>query len=326
MSPQDAIDSIESFVEDQLHFLKPVSDAWQPADFLPQLTGEDWQSQVEALRGQANTLSDEVLVVLVGNLVTEEALPSYQTWLNRFEEIRDLTGASSRPWARWTRGWTAEEKRHGDILSKYLYLSGRVDMRSVEVTIHHLIKNGFDLKSDDSAYKALVYASFQERATRISHQNTGRAAEKCGDPLLAKICTTIAADEARHEEAYKRFFGKILEVDAARGIIAFGSMMKQKIAMPARLMSDGSDCDLFTQFAIVAQRSRIYTTRDYADVIAHLVSYWKVADLRLFGEAAQAQEYVCGLAGHFLDKADKTEALLKTIPPEPFNWIYGRKV
>ena len=33
------------------------------------------------------------------------------------------------PWARWTRGWTAEENRHGDLMNKYCYLSGRVNMR-----------------------------------------------------------------------------------------------------------------------------------------------------------------------------------------------------
>ena len=326
MPLQRVIDGLEGFVEDQLFLLKPVADAWQPSDILPNLSGEDWYSQTEALRKHASTLSDEVLVVLVGNLVTEEALPSYQTWLNRFDEIRDKTGSSMTPWAQWTRGWTAEEKRHGDILTKYLYLSGRVDMRAVEVSVQHLIRNGFDVKAGDDAYKALVYVSFQERATKISHQNTGRAAEKCGDTLLGKICSAISADEARHEEAYKRFFGKVIEIDASGALVAFAAMMRQKIAMPARLMSDGSDRDLFAQFAVVAQRSHIYTTRDYAEVISHLVSYWKIADLRVFGEAAEAQEYVCGLADHFLSKAEKTEELLEKLPVEPFSWIFERRV
>jgi acyl-[acyl-carrier-protein] desaturase len=32
-------------------------------------------------------------------------------------------------WAQWVRQWTSEENRHGDLLNKYLYLSGRVNMR-----------------------------------------------------------------------------------------------------------------------------------------------------------------------------------------------------
>jgi acyl-[acyl-carrier-protein] desaturase len=75
-------------------------------------------------------------------MVTEEALPSYQSMGNRTEGIADDTGASSLPWAQWLRGWTAEENRHGDLLNRYLYLSGRVDMRQVETTVHHLLRNG----------------------------------------------------------------------------------------------------------------------------------------------------------------------------------------
>jgi acyl-[acyl-carrier-protein] desaturase len=107
-----------------------------------------------ALRRSAAGLSDEVLVVLVGDTITEEALPSYQTMINRFEGLSDQTGESDYSWARWTRGWTAEENRHGQLLSTYLYLSGRVDMRAVEVTTQHLIRNGFDPNAASDPYKA----------------------------------------------------------------------------------------------------------------------------------------------------------------------------
>ncbi len=317
--------SIETFVEGQLPLLKSVKDSWQPHDLLPNTRNTSWKKELVEFRRQAATLSDEVLVVLIGNLVTEEALPSYQSWLNRISEIRDETGASPTPWAQWIRGWTAEENRHGDILNKYLYLSGRVDMRSVEITVQHLIRNGFDLKSGNDAYKSLVYASFQERATKVSHANTGRLAEKCGDSTLGKICSFIAADEARHEEAYKRFFGKVLELDTSNAVIAFASMMRQKIAMPARLMSDGISADLFSQFAIVAQRIGVYTTRDYAGIIANLLDYWKIPSLSgLTAEAVKAQDYLCGLPATYLSKADRIEEVLASLPAEPFAWIFGR--
>ena len=60
----------------------------------------------------------------------------------RFEGTKDDTGASRSPWAVWNRAWTAEENRHGDLLNKYLWLTGRVDMRAVERTIQHLMGNG----------------------------------------------------------------------------------------------------------------------------------------------------------------------------------------
>lgn len=324
---QEVMSHIEDFVEKQLPLLKPVKDSWQAGDLLPDMAHENWRRDVENLRKNASSLSDEALVVLVGNLVTEEALPSYQTWLNRPRGLQDPTGASLNPWGLWSRAWTAEENRHGDVLNKYLYLSGRADMRRIEVTIQYLIKNGFDLRADNDPYRFLVYVSFQERATKISHANTGRLAQKCGDPLLGKICATIAADEARHEEAYKRIFGCILKEDPGNAVMAFARMMRQKIAMPARLMSDGGEKDLFNQFSVAAQRSGVYTTRDYAEVIGHLVDYWDVVSLSgLSGEAARAQDYVCGLADHYLSKAERVEALIKKMPHEPFSWIFGRPV
>lgn len=45
----------------------------------------DGLGQVKEFRAKAKELSDETLVVLVGDMVTEEALPTYQTLLNTFE-------------------------------------------------------------------------------------------------------------------------------------------------------------------------------------------------------------------------------------------------
>ncbi len=321
----DVIVHLEGLAEEQLPFLKPVKDSWQPSDFLPDMVHEGWHEKVGELRKKATGLSDEVLVILVGNIVTEEALPSYQTSLNRIHGLKDETGASLNPWALWVRGWTAEENRHGELLNKYLYLSGRVNMRSFEVTTQHLIKNGFDPKSNNDPYCSIVYVAFQERATKISHANTGKLAEKCGDQTLGKICSVIAADEARHEEAYKRFFHGILESDPSNAVIAFAEMMKQKISMPARLMSDGTERDLFDNFAIVAQRTGVYTIRDYAEVTRHLVDTWKIASIpNLSDEAAKSRDYLCELADHYLAKADRIEEALLSFPKEPFEWIFGR--
>jgi acyl-[acyl-carrier-protein] desaturase len=325
LTAEEAAVGLEPVVAEALNLLKPVADSWQPSDVLPDLSKPDRAEQLKKLHDRAACLSDDVLVVLVGNIVTEEALPSYQTWLNRNHGLADETGADDTPWAQWTRGWTAEENRHGDMLSKYLYLTGRVNMRSVEVTVQHLIRNGFDLKSENDPYKSLVYASFQERATKISHANTGRMAERCGDATLNKMCALIAGDEARHEEAYKRMFARIIEIDPDRALVSFAEMMRQRIVMPARLMSDGTDCDLFSQFAVVAQKSKIYTTYDYAEVISHLIEIWKIGSLTgLSAEAAEAQDYLCALPAKFLAKAERTQDLISQLPKEPFSWIFGR--
>ncbi len=326
-SHAEVIKSIEGFVEENLSLLKEVPDSWQPSDILPDMAAEGWDEKIRKLRGRALGIPDEVLVVLVGNTVTEEALPSYQTMVNRHPGITDKTGASDSPWARWSRGWTAEENRHGEILSRYLYLSGRIDMRALEITTQHLIRNGFDPKTDDDPYKGLIYTSFQERATKISHGNTARLANQAGDLLLGNICALVTGDESRHEEAYKRFVGKIIEEDPSGGVLAFAQMMKNTITMPARLMADGVATDLFSQFAVVAQRTGVYTIRDYADIIDHLMGYWRIGGLSgLTGEAAQGQDYLGGLAQRYRGLAERNEGKPSKETKVPFHWVFNRPI
>lgn len=127
-----------------LPLLKPVDMCWQPNEFLPDPARRDTDffDEVRALRERAAGLPDEYFVVLVGDMITEDALPTYQTMINTLDGVRDETGASMSPWASWTRAWTAEENRHGDLLRTYLYLSGRVDMVMVERTVQYLIGAG----------------------------------------------------------------------------------------------------------------------------------------------------------------------------------------
>jgi acyl-[acyl-carrier-protein] desaturase len=320
----EVIKSMEGFVAENLGtLLRPVEESWQPTDFLPDLTREDWPVQMSEFRKQARDLPDEVLVVLVGDMVTEEALPTYQTWLNRLKGVGDPTGSSDMAWARWSRGWTAEENRHGDLLNKYLYLTGRVNMRSIETTIHHLINNGFNPQTADDPYLGFVYTSFQEYATKISHRNVGVLAKRAGEDRLHRICGLIAGDEARHEKAYKLFMSKIFELDPAGAVLAFASMMTAKIAMPAMLMDDGKTQNLYTKFSLVAQKAGVYTTKDYAEIIAALVQEWKIEQLGMLSDAAaKAQDYLCGLA----DRYQKLAERVNFSGSEKFSWIYDREI
>jgi len=127
-----------------LPLLKPVEKCWQPQSLVPDssLPFEEFSEEVKALRQRTKELPDEYFVVLVGDMVTEDALPTYQTMINNLDGVKDDYGTSPSPWAVWTRAWTAEENRHGDLLRTYLYLSGRVDMAKVEKTVHYLIGAG----------------------------------------------------------------------------------------------------------------------------------------------------------------------------------------
>jgi acyl-[acyl-carrier-protein] desaturase len=288
-------------------YLVEAETAWQPSDFLPEMSAPDALQEIKLLQQRAAGLPDGVLTSLVGNMITEEALPTYTTYFNLIEGVNeDRSMTSDKGWVRWSRKWTAEENRHGDLLNKYLFLSGRADMRQVEITIHNLLANGFDPQTEGDPYQAFIYTSFQERATRISHVNTGKLADKSGDDVLSRICKTIAGDEARHEKAYKTFMSKIFEIDPNGALLAFEKMMKKQIAMPAIMMDTSPVDNLFTRFSAITQKLGIYTTFDYAAIIKHLTELWKIETLTGLNDyAARAQDYLSTLADRYRRIAER---------------------
>jgi len=302
--------------------------SWQPQDFLSDLSRDDWVEQTKALREAAAGVPDEVFVVLVGDMVTEEALPTYQTLLNTFEGCDDPIGTTDSAWARWSRGWTSEENRHGDLLHKYLYLSGKTDMRAIEVTIQHLITSGFNPGARKDPYRGFLYTSFQERATKISHGNVGKVAKSYGASDLQRICAKIAGDEGRHEKAYQSFCTEILKRDPDGLLMEFGDLMRGQIVMPAELMTDGKDAQLYENFSSVAQRLGVYTALDYADIIEHLVNHWKIGDLTgLSSEGEKEQEYICRLPQRYRKLAERSMNKKKEeeTVAQSFSWIFDRK-
>ncbi len=319
---REVLQALRPFVGENLTLLMAVEKAWQPSDYLPDLTATDWREQLEAFRAPAEQLSDEVLIVLIGDMVTEEALPSYSVSLNLI--ARDEEGVSQDPWALWLRGWTSEENRHGDLLNAFLRLTGRVDMRAVEVTVHHLLNNGFDPRVAGDMYAGLVYTAFQERATKISHLNVGKFAAAEGNVALDGICKRISGDEARHETFYTRAMGAVLDQDPEGGLITAGKMLRRVIAMPGRLMYDGKDPDLFDHFSVVAQRLGVYTVLDYAAIVRHLVEEWKIVGRSVSGKAARAQEFLCKHAERIESQAGKAAERLAAEPRVPFSWIHDR--
>lgn len=305
---KEVISGMEEIANEAIEkYLVEAETAWQPSDFLPDMSNPDALQVIKELQQRAAGLPDGVITSLVGNMITEEALPTYTTYFNLIQGVNEERNVTSeKGWVRWSRKWTAEENRHGDLLNKYLFLSGRADMRQVEITIHNLLANGFDPQTEGDPYQAFIYTSFQERATRISHVNTGKLADKGGDIVLAKICKTIAGDEARHEKAYKTFMSKIFEVDPNGAVLAFEKMMKKQIAMPAIMMDTSPVDNLFTRFSAITQKLGIYTTFDYAAIIKHLTELWKIETLTGLNDvAARAQDYLSTLADRYRRIAER---------------------
>ena len=283
---------IDSFMEE---FLIPVEKIWQPTDLLPDSNNENFLEEVKELREISKDLPYDFWVTLVGDTITEEALPTYESWLM---DVEGVDNVERNGWSKWVRHWTSEENRHGDVLNKYLYLSGRVNMREIEQTTQHLIADGFDIGTGRDPYKNFVYTSFQELATFVSHNRVALIAKKYGEKKLFKMCNLIAGDEMRHHLAYSEFVNQIFKVDPSEMMLAFQYMMKQKITMPALFLRESGDKigSAFEAFSDSAQRIGVYTASDYVDILQKLNEKWDIGNINgLTAEAEKARDYLMKL-------------------------------
>lgn len=310
--------SIDTFVE---NYLIPVEKIWQPTDLLPNSESETFLQDVKDLREIAKDLPYDFWVVLVGDTITEEALPTYESWLMDVEGVSQKGEKGDNGWAKWLRQWTGEENRHGDVLNKYLYLSGRVNMREVEVTTQHLINDGFDPGTDRDPYKNFVFTSFQELATYISHNRVSKLAKQFGEKKLAKLCNLVAGDEMRHHLAYSDFVDRIFKIDPSEMMLAFQYMMKQKITMPANLIRESGEAigTAFEKFSESAQRIGVYTALDYVDILQKLIDKWEIDKIsNLTGEAEKARDYLMRLPERMTRLAER---MVTPTEEKVFKWV-----
>ena len=107
--------------------------------------------------------------------------------------------------------------------------------------------------------------------------------------------------------------------------------MRGQIVMPAELMTDGVNPNLYKDFSDVAQRLGVYTALDYADIIRHLVERWDLENVEgLSSEAEKEREYICKLPERYRKLAERSMNKKKQVneeePKKTFSWIHGRSV
>ena len=315
----EVMQTIEQSMDELLgKYLKPIEDNWQPSDLLPDSKEPGFFEEIEEIQALAKEMSHDLFAVLIGDTVTEEALPTYEAWLM---DIEGIDQENKDGWSQWVRAWTAEENRHGDLLNKYLYLSGRVNMREMEISTQYLINDGFDIGTGRDPYRSFVYTSFQELATNISHRRVATLAKKTGNDLLARICGVIAADEARHANAYMHFVKRIFEMDSSEIMLALADMMKKRIVMPAHLLreSGGKIGELFTHFSDAAQRIMVYTTQDYVEIMQSLLQEWDIENIAGINDSAEAaREYLMALPKRLQRVSERVRIPEKRFE---FSWI-----
>lgn len=318
---KELLRSLENHVAENLErYFRDPGKIWQPADFSPDFSTENLELQHR--RVLARTVGIEELIVLVGDTITEDALPTYSAWLRVI--VDDPSGTSDNPLAVASRRWSAEERRHGVLLNYHLLLDPRINHRMVEKTIHYLIARGFKTKALNPV-EGFVYTSFQERATWISHSNLGKMVT--ANNYLRDTSDAVAKDEKRHEEYYKTvLMKKIFELFPETAITAFANMLQDRIDMPAINMQDGEENHtketLFDRFSMVAQKIRVYTAQDYVNILKHLSEHWGVKDLVVSGPDAQsAKEFILELPERIQRVADRKAETSPKYETPKFGWI-----
>ena len=304
-------------------YLIPPETIWQPQDFLPDAREANFTDKILEIQELAKEMPYDFWVVLVGDMITEEALPTYESWLMDVDGMDQVEGNG---WATWIQQWTAEENRHGDLLNKYLYLSGKVNMKEVEITTQYLIADGFDIRTGRDPYKNFIYTSFQELATYISHNRVSEIAKKHGNKQLAKMCKMVAGDGMRHHNAYSEFVDRIFKVDPSQMMLAFTDMMKKKITMPAIFLreSGGKIGTAFEEFSNTAQKIGVYTAKDYVDILNKLIDTWEIDKItNLTDEAEKARDYLMKLPSRMIRVAERM-----AVPDNnyKFKWVEESRV
>ncbi|HMS03720.1 MAG TPA: acyl-ACP desaturase, partial [Gemmatimonadaceae bacterium] len=145
-----------------------------------------------------------------------------------------------------------------------------------------------------------VYTSLQERATQVSHANTGKLAS-VNEPIIGEVLANVAKEEARHYVFYRTIFAEVLKRDPDNALYS-ASLLMPSIDMP------GLNMPHFRDMADVIRRAGIYGPRDYLRIVEELIKFWKIETLTGLKELGQkAQEKILSIPERLTRVADMME-------------------
>ena len=281
------LNELEPVVETAINRHMSMVKDWNPHDFIPwsegknyyALGGQDWDPD------QAK-LSEVARVAMMQNLLTEDNLPSYH------REIAMNYGMDSA-WGTWINRWTAEENRHGIALRDYLVVTRNVDPIELETLRMETVNRGFSpgqnhqIKDElfaENMFDSVIYVTFQELATRISHRNTGKA---CNETVADKLLAQISHDENLHMIFYREIAGVGLDIAPQLAMNALYRVLAN-FQMPGYVVPE------FRRKAVVIAVGGVYDPRIHLDdVVMPVLRKWRILERDDFtGEAARYQDEV----------------------------------
>ena len=285
-------------LEDVVHDLMESHEAkrvlWFPSELLTPAPDTDPDEHIRRLRERAEGVSLPARVALALNLLTEEGLPHFHRLLSAY------LGSDSF-WTRWTNLWTAEEDRHGAVLHDYARDSRILDNPVLERMQFEYLRAGFEPAWDKDPYRVFVYTTLQERATQVSHANTGKLAGEY-EPTIGIVLSNVAKEEARHYTFYRTVFKEVLARDADRALVSAAEIMPA-IDMP------GINMPNFREMADVIRRAGIYGPWEYKKIVEEQIKYWAIDTVGAVTEAGKrAQEKILSIPARLERVAGMMEA------------------
>src|ERR1700676_1268346 len=277
-----------------LHELEPVGETninrhismrkyWNPHDYIPwsdgknyyALGGQDWDPE-------QSKLSEVARVSMLQNLLTEDNLPSYH------REIA-MSFSMDGAWGQWVNRWTAEENRHGIALRDYLVVTRAIDPVELEQLRVEQVTRGFSPGQNqqgemfaESLFDSVIYVTFQELATRVSHRNTGKA---CNETIADQLLQRVSADENLHMIFYR-------DVSEAGFDIAPNQAMHSLHRVLRNFKMPGYTVPEFRRKAVIIAVGGVYDPRQHLDdVVMPVLRKWRIFEREDFtGEAAAMRD------------------------------------
>ncbi|MGE2721322.1 acyl-ACP desaturase [Mycolicibacterium celeriflavum] len=291
---------LEPVVEKNLNRHLSMRKDWNPHDYIPwsdgrnyyALGGQDWDPE------QAQ-LSEVAQVAMIQNLLTEDNLPSYH------REIAMNFGMDGA-WGQWVNRWTAEENRHGIALRDYLVVTRAVDPVQLEQLRVEQVTRGFSPGQNqqgdlfaESLFDSVIYVTFQELATRVSHRNTGKA---CNETIADQLLARVSADENLHMIFYR-------DVSEAGFEIAPDQAMHSLHRVLRNFKMPGYTVPEFRRKAVIIAVGGVYDPRIHLDdVVMPVLKKWRIFEREDFtGEAARMRDDLGVLVEELEEASQKFE-------------------
>jgi acyl-[acyl-carrier-protein] desaturase len=277
----DLLRELEPVAEKLINRHMSMFKEWNPHDYIPwkegknyyALGGQDWDPE------QAK-LSEVARVAMVQNLLTEDNLPAYH------REIA-MNFSMDGPWGYWVNRWTAEENRHGISIRDYLVVTRG-------------FSPGQNQQGDlfaESLFDSVMYVSFQELATRVSHRNTGKA---CHEPVAEQLLARISNDENLHMIFYRDISAAGLDIAPNMAMASLYRILKN-FKMPGYTVPE------FRRKAVIIATGGVYDPRIHLeDVVMPVLKKWRIFERDDFtGEGARLRDELGKLIAELEETCDK---------------------